>query len=157
VIHDAVVAAHYQREFERLYTNAILGIPPAIKKKAAAQAKECAIVTAIATSPSPKKPLPSTSPPAIKSAQSSTSSATKPKTAQAAKRSGAAPSQPTQRVNLNLASQAELETLPGIGPGLAKRIIAARQQKQFTSLADVDRVSGVGPKLLEKLKNKISW
>ena len=65
--------------------------------------------------------------------------------------------QANHRINLNSASQAELETLPGVGPGLAKRIIAARQQKQFTSLADVDRISGVGPKLLQKLKDKIIW
>ncbi|MCY7276993.1 MAG: ComEA family DNA-binding protein, partial [Phormidesmis sp. CAN_BIN44] len=58
---------------------------------------------------------------------------------------------------LNTATQAELEALPGVGPGLAKRIIAAREQKPFASLADLDRVSGVGPKLLEKLRDRVTW
>jgi len=41
VIESPTVAAHYEREFERLYTNAILGVPPAIQRKIAAQAKQC--------------------------------------------------------------------------------------------------------------------
>lgn len=52
------------------------------------------------------------------------------------------------RVRLNSASQAEIETLPGIGPALAKRIMAARPLR---SLADLDAVKGIGPKLLAKL------
>ncbi|MEX0272639.1 phospholipase D-like domain-containing protein [Leptolyngbyaceae cyanobacterium UHCC 1019] len=47
VIHNPVVAAHYQREFERLYTNAIVGVPPAIQNKADAQAKKCPVTPAI--------------------------------------------------------------------------------------------------------------
>ncbi|MEX0272364.1 ComEA family DNA-binding protein [Leptolyngbyaceae cyanobacterium UHCC 1019] len=85
------------------------------------------------------------------------SSSVKPASTHKAKRTSTTLKQVTHRVNLNSASQAELETLPGVGPGLAKRIIAARQQKRFTSLADVDQVSGVGPKLLQKLKDKIIW
>jgi len=41
VVQNPIVAAHYQREFERLYTNAILGLPPAIQRKVDAQQKQC--------------------------------------------------------------------------------------------------------------------
>lgn len=61
------------------------------------------------------------------------------------------------KINLNTASQQELETLPGVGPKLAKNIIAARQKKPFTSLEDLDQVSGFGPKLLEKISDRVIW
>jgi competence ComEA-like helix-hairpin-helix protein len=155
VIHNPVVAAHYQREFERLYTNAIVGIPPAIQKKVAAQSRECPVP--IATRPLPKKLSASTESPTVNPAQPQTSLAVKPISTQKVKKTSGTAGQVNRFINLNSASQAELETLPGIGPGLAKRIIAARQQKRFASLADIDRVSGVGPKLLQKLKDKIIW
>ncbi|NJO71486.1 MAG: ComEA family DNA-binding protein, partial [Oscillatoriales cyanobacterium RM1_1_9] len=60
---------------------------------------------------------------------------------------------PTQRINLNRATLAELESLPGIGPKLAQQIVTTRQQQPFTSLADLQRVPGVGPKLIEQLKD----
>lgn len=61
------------------------------------------------------------------------------------------------KINLNTATQEELETLPGVGAKLAQNIIAARQKKPFTSLEDLDQVSGVGPKLLEKIRDRITW
>lgn len=49
-------------------------------------------------------------------------------------------------VEANQASQAELETVKGIGPGLSGKILAARQQSSFKDWNDlVDRVGGVGP------------
>lgn len=156
VIHNSTVAAHYQREFERLYTDAIVGVPPAIKKKAAAQAQECPVTTAIALKPLPKRLPSSTASQPIPPFQPLSSLARKPTSTQKVKQTVNS-GQANQRINLNSASQAELETLPGVGPGLAKRMIAARQQKKFTSLADVDRVSGIGPKLLQKLKDRIIW
>jgi len=49
-------------------------------------------------------------------------------------------------VDANQASQSELETIKGIGPGLSAKIVAARQQSAFKDWPDlVDRVGGVGP------------
>lgn len=62
-----------------------------------------------------------------------------------------------QSINLNTATQAELESLPGVGEKMAQEIIKARQQKPFSSLQDLDAVPGVGPKLLEKLENRVTW
>ena len=55
-------------------------------------------------------------------------------------------------MNLNTASQAELEELPKVGPVLAQRIVEFRTQHgAFTSPEQLDDVSGVGPAMLESL------
>lgn len=57
------------------------------------------------------------------------------------------------RLNLNTATAAELELLPGIGPGLAKRIVEHREKTgRFRSAAELDKVKGIGPKTIEKLR-----
>lgn len=49
-------------------------------------------------------------------------------------------------VNINRASQAELETLPGIGPSTAQKIIAHREANgPFASIEEIMNVSGIGP------------
>ncbi|HBK96346.1 MAG TPA: hypothetical protein DD001_02980 [Microcoleaceae bacterium UBA10368] len=53
--------------------------------------------------------------------------------------------------------QAELDTLPGVGPKLAERIMAARKQQPFTSLDDVARVQGIGDKLLERWRDRVTF
>ena len=59
-------------------------------------------------------------------------------------------------VNLNLANQQELESLPGIGPALAKRIVDYRsQQGSFNSVDDLRKVSGIGEKKFEQLKDLV--
>jgi comEA protein len=56
-------------------------------------------------------------------------------------------------VNINTASGPELETLDGIGPVLAARIIAYREQHgPFRSVNDLDDVPGIGPKRLEAVR-----
>lgn len=56
------------------------------------------------------------------------------------------------RVDLNSASQAELEALHGIGPSLAKRIIEGRPYRTYD---DVLNVRGVGPAMLEKIGDQV--
>lgn len=64
---------------------------------------------------------------------------------------------PGARVNLNLATQAQLEELPGVGPVLAQRIITHRQTKgRFTSPRQLLEVSGFGPKKYESVKDQIT-
>lgn len=59
---------------------------------------------------------------------------------------------PTQPLDLNRATLAELQRLPGIGPKLSQRILDARARKLFQSVDDLRRVSGIGPKTLERLR-----
>ncbi len=64
---------------------------------------------------------------------------------------------PASLINLNTATQAELETLPGIGPTMAERIIEYRQkQGPFTSLDQILDVSGIGPATFEKIRELIT-
>lgn len=68
--------------------------------------------------------------------------------------SGSAPSD--GRVDLNTADAAQLETLPRIGPALAERIIAWRDDNgPFTSVEDLLAVPGIGDKMLESLRNLV--
>jgi predicted flap endonuclease-1-like 5' DNA nuclease len=54
---------------------------------------------------------------------------------------------------LSSAPADSLELLPGVGPVLATRLVAARRERgSFRSWDDVDRVRGVGPKTIERLK-----
>ena len=56
-------------------------------------------------------------------------------------------------VNLNTASQAELEALPGIGPKTAERILEYRQKNgSFKKIEDLMNVKGIGEKSFLKLK-----
>jgi competence protein ComEA len=56
-------------------------------------------------------------------------------------------------IDINHATEAELEGLPGIGPAVAKRIVAYRDSAgRFAKVEDLDSVKGIGPALLEKVR-----
>lgn len=55
-------------------------------------------------------------------------------------------------LELNQASRAELESLPGLGPGLVERLLTERAQSAFTDWADLQRrVRGIGAITAKKL------
>lgn len=59
-------------------------------------------------------------------------------------------------VNLNKATQAELESLPRIGPALAQRILDWRQANgRFAQPSDLLKVTGIGQKLFDGLKDRV--
>ncbi|MCL2924597.1 MAG: DUF655 domain-containing protein [Trichodesmium sp. MAG_R04] len=118
VIESSTVAAHFDREFQRLYRTATMGIPSWLMKKVDQQQQECG------------DRLIETETLVIDT---------------------------NNKINLNTATAEELEILPGVGPKLAERIIQARKNKPFASLADLDQVPGIGPKMLDKLNDRVTW
>ena len=68
----------------------------------------------------------------------------------------AAESAPDARVNLNTASAAELATLPGIGPAKAQAIVEHRAKAPFASPDDLRKVKGIGAKLYESIRERIT-
>jgi competence protein ComEA len=66
-------------------------------------------------------------------------------------------SQPTTAINPNTATAEELQSLPGIGPKLAKRIIEARTKNPIRSPQDLLAIKGITPKLLESLTPKLQF
>ena len=63
----------------------------------------------------------------------------------------ATPLAPGERIDVDRASAEELARLPGIGPAIARRIVADRQSRgAFGGIAGLDRVPGIGPTALAK-------
>lgn len=60
-------------------------------------------------------------------------------------------------VNLNSATQEELETLPGVGPATAEKIVQYREEHGgFQNSSELMDISGIGEKTFEKLKDLVS-
>lgn len=77
-----------------------------------------------------------------------------PTTSGAAASVGGAASGP---IDLNSATAAQLDTLPGIGPATATKIVADREANgPYSSVTDLGRVTGIGPKKLEELKDLVN-
>lgn len=66
---------------------------------------------------------------------------------------------PTEsKININTATAAELDKLPGVGPAMAGRIVEYRNTNgPFKEGADLKNVKGLGAAKYEKLKDKIVW
>jgi competence protein ComEA len=61
------------------------------------------------------------------------------------------------RIDINTANRAQLESLPGIGPTIAGRIIDYRETNgPFEKTADIVRVSGIGPETFDTIKDLIT-
>ncbi|MGB0911502.1 MAG: ComEA family DNA-binding protein [Nitrospirales bacterium] len=59
-------------------------------------------------------------------------------------------------LNLNNATAAQLEALPGIGPELAERIMDYKKENgDFKNIQDLAKVKGIGEKKLAKLKDSV--
>ena len=63
-----------------------------------------------------------------------------------------APAVPAGPISLNRATAGELDTLPGVGPATAAKIIASREEKPFATVQDLRTRKLVGEKTFDKLK-----
>lgn len=69
---------------------------------------------------------------------------------------GTADGAPSGPIDVNTAGEAELETLPGIGPTLAAAIVAERERNgPFRSVDDLERVRGIGSGRLDALRDLV--
>ena len=64
----------------------------------------------------------------------------------------------SSKIDLDIATQEQIESLRGIGPAMAKRIVADRDSLgPFGSLKGFERVRGIGPKLAAKLDSSVTF
>jgi competence ComEA-like helix-hairpin-helix protein len=64
---------------------------------------------------------------------------------------------PLRPINLNTATSAELQQVPGIGPSTADKILKMRKSYgPFKSVDDLRAIKGIGPKRLEKMRRYLT-
>ncbi len=62
----------------------------------------------------------------------------------------------TEKVNLNSATAEQLQSLPGIGPAIAKSIIDYRTKVgKFNRIEEIINVKGIGEKKFQKIKDRL--
>lgn len=59
-------------------------------------------------------------------------------------------------ININTATIEELDTLPGVGPAIAKRIVEFRSTQPFTKPEEIMLVKGIGKKKFAKMRERIT-
>jgi competence ComEA-like helix-hairpin-helix protein len=60
-------------------------------------------------------------------------------------------------VNVNTATEKQLQTLPGIGEHLAHEIAKGRKHHKFKKLEDLERIKGIGPDVLHKIQPYVKF
>ncbi len=64
---------------------------------------------------------------------------------------------PAEKINLNAASAEQLESLPGIGPVTAKRIVDYRDKVgKFKRIEEIINIKGIGDKKFERIKDRLT-
>lgn len=87
-----------------------------------------------------------------------TASAPHPRAPRATAHAARTPEPPAAPVDVNTADSVALEALPGIGPALAHRILVDRAVRGgYASLADFGRVPGIGPGLERRLAGAVTF
>ena len=67
------------------------------------------------------------------------------------------PTSTSNGININKADASELESIPGIGPSTAQKIITYRNENgKFSSIDDIKNISGIGDKKFESIKEYLS-
>lgn len=131
-VDDLSKAGLSKKEIDGLKSQVIVGSAPAAAPKADAKAQPAA--------KAPEKSAPAKDEKAAKDTKKDANKVQKSKLA------------PGQKININSASQADLEMLPEIGPAKAKAIIAGRP---YSKSEDIMKVKGIKQKTYDQIKDNI--